>query len=52
MSVRTWIANVRLTNGLHQEVYVVADSQLAARAMIESMFGVDCILQGPWSVAD
>ena len=48
MSARTWKANVRLTNGLHQEVYVVADSQLAARAMIEAMYGSGCILQGPW----
>jgi hypothetical protein len=52
LCMRTFVATVRLTNGLHQPVRVRADSQLAARAMIESMFGSGCILQGPWSIAD
>jgi hypothetical protein len=47
MSDRTWKANVRLSNGLHQQVQVRAGSLNAARAMIESMHGSGCILQGP-----
>ena len=47
--MRTFRATVRLSNGLHQEVEVRAASQLAARGMIESMFGRGCLLQGPWS---
>lgn len=47
--MRTFQATVRLSNGLHQEVQVNADSQQAARAMIESMFGQGSILAGPWS---
>ena len=50
MSNMTWKANVRLPNGLHQEVFVRADSQSNARAMIEAMYGLGCILMGPWSV--
>jgi len=47
--MRTFQAAVRLSNGLHQEVQVRADSQLAARAIIESIFGGGSILAGPWS---
>jgi len=51
MADRTWKANVRLSNGLHQQVEVRAGSLMAARAMLESMYGAGCILQGPWSTA-
>jgi hypothetical protein len=46
----TFVATVRLSNGLHQQVRIQADTQASARAMIESQFGRGCILQGPWSV--
>jgi hypothetical protein len=49
--VRTFVATIRLSNGLHQQVRVQADSQAAASAMIESMFGPGCLLHGPWSTA-
>jgi hypothetical protein len=49
MALRTFKATVRLSNGLHQEIHIQADSQAAARAMIESQFGRGCILHGPWS---
>jgi hypothetical protein len=49
--MRTFQALVRLSNGLHQPVRVHAESQLAARAMIEAMYGKGCLLQGPWTVA-
>jgi hypothetical protein len=51
MALRTFVATVRLSNGLHQQIRIQADSQAAARAMIESMYGRGCILQGPWSTA-
>lgn len=47
--MRTFQATVRLSNGLHQEIQVKAGSQLAARALIESMYGSGCILDGPRS---
>jgi hypothetical protein len=50
--MRTFVANIRLSNGLHQQVHVRADSQASARAMIESMYGRGCLIMGPWSVAD
>jgi len=51
MSAKTWKANIRLTNGLHQQIRVQADSLAAAHAMIEAMYGKGCLLQGPWSTA-
>ena len=47
--MRTFQATGRLSNGLHQEVQIKAGSQLAARAIIESMYGKGCLLHGPWS---
>ena len=49
MSAKTWKANIRLANGLHQQIRVQADSLAAAHAMIEAMYGKGCLLQGPWS---
>ena len=51
MSLRTFVATIRLSNGLHQQIRIQADSQAAARAMIESMYGAGSVLQGPWSTA-
>jgi hypothetical protein len=52
MSTRTFKATVRLPNGLHQEVFIEADSQSNARAMLEAQYGRGSILAGPWSLAD
>jgi hypothetical protein len=52
MSARTFKATVKLPNGLHQEVFVQADSQSNAKAMLEAQYGRGSILAGPWSVAD
>jgi hypothetical protein len=48
MSATTFKVVIRLTNGLSQQIQIRADSQAAARAMIESQFGRGCILAGPW----
>ena len=50
--MRTFQATIRLSNGLHQQIRLRADSQAAARAMIEAQYGKGCLLQGPWSMAD
>jgi hypothetical protein len=47
MALTTFMVVVRLTNGMSQRIRVEADSQAAARAMIESQFGRGCILAGP-----
>ena len=49
--MRTFVATVRLSNGLHQQIRLQANSLAAAHAMIESMYGKGCLLQGPWSTA-
>jgi hypothetical protein len=35
---------------MHQEVFVQADSQTNAKAMLESQYGSGNILSGPWSI--
>lgn len=52
LSTRTFKATVRLPNGLHQEVFIQADSQSNARAMLEAQYGRGSILAGSWSMAD
>ena len=47
MPLSTFMVVVRLTNGMSQRIHIQADSQAAARAMIESQFGRGCILAGP-----
>jgi hypothetical protein len=49
--MRVFVATVRLSNGLHEEVRVRADPRAAARAMIEPMYGPGCLLHGAWSTA-
>jgi len=52
MSTRTFKATVKLPNGLYQEVFIQADTQSNAKAMLEAQYGRGSILAGPWSLAD
>lgn len=47
MALTTFMVVVRLSNGMSQRIQIQADSQSAARAMIESQFGRGCIIAGP-----
>ena len=47
MSATTWRAVIRLADGRQQEIRIQADSQPAARAMIEQQYGSGALLFGP-----
>lgn len=45
--MKQWKARIKLANGMQQTVYVYADSQLAARYMIEAQYGTGSIIGIP-----
>jgi len=46
LATRKWKARVKLSNGSQQVVYVDADTQRNAIAMIESQYGKGCMYGG------